>query len=159
MKVLIVCVVTIYLMTIAQLALAPRIVIGGAEPDFMLIGSICLGFVLSRIGSIYTGFTVGLVQGVLVGANLSQFVVTRMLTCYFAARMNESEIEIGPLLGILAVALLSFLASVIFMFFSPPASISAYLSASFFAALYNGLLALPLLATLRAVLGRRTAGV
>lgn len=159
MKVVLVCIVTLYLMTIAQLAVAPRIVLAGVEPDFMLIGSISLGFVLSRIGSIYTGFTMGLVQGILVGANLSQFVLTRMLTGYFATRMSESEIEIGPLLGILAVALLSFLASVIFMFFSPPASIGPYLSASFFAALYNGLLALPLLATLRAVLGRRTAGV
>lgn len=157
MKAFAVSAVALWVAAILQQALPDRMALGAARPDFLLILAICLGLLLPSPGSMIAGFFTGLLQGALVGANLAQFVLSRMLTAWIASRVAELEIEIGIVLAALFTGLGTLFAQVLMMFLAPPRSLETYIAATIGSALYNAVLAVPVYAALRPLLRKSRA--
>lgn len=135
-----------------QQALAPRVGIAGASPDFVLIAVSVLALFLNRRGGALVGFFGGLVQGAMAGANLAQYVVTRTLAGYGIGWLAMLEFEFNPLVALVVTAASTLFAQLLLMFTAPPPSIAHFLLATIGSAIYNGVLAVPLYALLAKVL-------
>lgn len=136
----------------AQLALAPRMAIWNARPDFFLIAlSACSPF-LNRTQGAVIGFTFGLIHGAGVGANLSQYVATRTTTGFLAAWFNDVRLQPSFATMAMTGALATLFAAFAMMIFAPPAGIGKYLTDTMLSAVYNGVLVWPLYALLRRIM-------
>lgn len=159
MKGFLVSLISLWIGAILQLALPDRMAIFGARPDFLLTFSLCLGLYLSGYGAVMTGFFAGAIQASLFGAFLGPLVFSRMAANYLMARIESLDIEIGPLLGTLVVGLGSLICSIFYLFVVPPPAIGPYLTTSVSSALYNCIIALPILAVLRRLFSVKSSGV
>jgi len=151
--------ITLWLGAILQLSIADRIVILGARPDILLTCGLCLGLYLSGYGAVTVGFFSGVIQASLFGTALAPLVFSRMMANFLMARIDSLEIEIGPVLGMVVVAVASIIYSIFYLFAAPPPAIGSYLATSIASALYNCVLALPILAVLRRLLSVKSSGV
>ncbi len=159
MKGFVITLITLWIGSILQLSLPDRMTILGARPDFLLTFSLCLGLYLSGYGSVVTGFFAGAIQAAIFGTSLGPLVFSRMFSNYFMARIESLDIEIGPILGMVVVAVGSIICSIFYLFAAPPPGIGQYLATSMASALYNCIIALPLLAVLRRLLSVKSSGV
>ncbi len=147
-----VCALVLWIAAVLQQALPDRMAILGARPDLMLVAVLTLGLLIPAPGSIAVGFFGGLIQGALVGANLAQYVLTRMVTGYVASRLTELEIELSAPMAGLFVALGTLLAQIIMMFLAPPRSLGGFIGDTIETAIYNAVIAIPLYAVMRPIL-------
>ena len=124
--------IILYLAAVLQQAAAPRWSIFGATPD---------------------GFFFGLVQGCLPTANVTHYVVSRTLAGYGIAKANS--LRLNPSLGLAfgTAAVATIVAQVIWMFIAAPPDIGGFLGDTIVSAMYNGVLAMPLYALLKRILG------
>lgn len=152
MKTFVIGAITIWVMAVFQQVLPDRVAVLGARPDFLLTATLCLGLLIPAPGSISVGFFTGLFQGAMVGANLAQYILTRMVAGYAASRLSELEIEIGPPLAALFVALGTIAAQILMMFLAPPRSLGGFIGDTIQMAIYNAVIAVPLFAALRPLL-------
>ncbi len=152
MKVALTTIGSLFVALIMQQALPDRISILGARPDFILIVTLSLALLTRSPASIVIGFWGGLLHGAMVGANLGQFVVTRMLTAYAASRLNDFDIEIGVVLGSIFIGIGTIAAQLVMMFLAPPRSLGGFLGDTIAMAMYNAVLAVPIYAILRRIL-------
>ena len=152
MKAFLVGAITIWIMAILQQVLPDRAAVLGARPDFLLTATLCLGLLIPAPQSIAVGFFTGLFQGAMVGANLAQYIVTRMVSGYVASRVSELEIEIGPPLAALCIAVGTVGAQILMMFLAPPRSLGGFIGDTIETAIYNGVIAMPLFAVLKPLL-------
>jgi len=159
MKQFLTAAIVLWVGAILQVALPGRMQAMQAQPDFILIASASLGLLLWPTQAMVTGFFGGLLHGLLAGANLTQYVVSRMIGTYASSRAHELGFEMGPVFGGIVVALSSGVTDIAYLFFAPPASIPAYLQTSLASALYNGLLAVPVVASLQRILQSDDTGV
>jgi len=151
-KVILTAIGSLYLALVLQQALPDRISVLGARPDFILVVTIALALLTRAPSSIVVGFWGGVIQGAIVGANLGQFVITRMITAYAASRLNDFEIEIGVVLGAIFIGIGSIVAQLLMMFLAPPRSLGGFLGDTIAMAVYNAVLAVPIYAILRRIL-------
>jgi rod shape-determining protein MreD len=142
-RLILACVVCVYLAGGCQEALAPKVSAGGVGPEFFLIVLAGLGVYCNKRGGAYLGFVAGLLQGALAGADLASFVVTRTLAGFLCAWVAGLEFEATPLLAAAVTALTTIFAQVAFMFISPPGAIVRFLFATIGCAVVNGVLAVP----------------
>ena len=152
MKAFAVSLVALWLAAVCQQALPDRLAIFGARPDFLLVTASCLGLLIPAPGSIVVGFFAGLIHSAMIGANLAQYVLSRMLASYTASRIGEFEIEIGALLAGAATLGITIGAQLLMMFLAPPRSLSGYIGDTIQSAIYNAVIAVPLYAALRPLL-------
>jgi len=145
--------IILYLAAILQQAAAPRWSIFGATPDFFVVGLSVLSLFASPSTGMVTGFFFGLVQGCLPTANVTHYVVSRTLAGYGIAKANSLRLNpsLGLAFGTAAVATL--VAQVIWMFIAAPPDIGGFLGDTIVSAMYNGVLAMPLYALLKRILG------
>ena len=151
MKAFAVSLVALWLAAVCQQALPDRLAIFGARPDFLLVTASCLGLLIPAPGSIVVGFFAGLIHSAMIGANLAQYVLSRMLASYTASRIGEFEIEIGALLAGAATLGITIGAQLLMMFLAPR-SLSGYIGDTIQSAIYNAVIAVPLYAALRPLL-------
>lgn len=145
-------VLTLWLAAILERGLAQHIGIFGAHPDFLLLTSIVIGLGLRRSGAAMTGFLAGVIQGALIGANLSHYVISRVVAAFAAAWSRELRFEMNPAALALTIAALTILGRLTFMVTAGPKHIGGFLGDTMGTAIYNGVLAIPVYALLRRVL-------
>ncbi|MBL8061144.1 MAG: rod shape-determining protein MreD [Chthonomonas sp.] len=152
MKAFAVSLVTLWLAAVCQQALPDRLSILGARPDFLLVAVSCLSLLIPAPGSIVIGFFGGLMHSAMIGANLAQYVLSRMLAGFSASRIGELEIEIGSLLAAATTLAITLGAQLIMMFLAPPRSLGGYIGDTIQTAIYNAVIAIPLYAVLSPLL-------
>lgn len=144
----------LWLAMIAQMALADRMVILNARPDFILTTALSLSLLAPAPGQIWIGFASGVLQGILGGANIVQYVLTRIIACYGVGKAADLELEFGIVLGAVTVVLGTLVAQLLLMFIAPPRSILGFVQDTIAGAVFNGVLALPIYGVLRLALKR-----
>lgn len=135
-----------------EMALAARMTILGATPDFFIILTGSLGLFMSRKGSTWLGFASGLVMGGVSGANMAAYAVTRTLLGFGAGWAAGSEVESSPIMAMAVTASLTLVGGVLMLLVAPSGGILASLAATIGCAVYNGVLAMPFYALLKRIL-------
>ncbi|HLK14818.1 MAG TPA: hypothetical protein VKT78_08435 [Fimbriimonadaceae bacterium] len=152
MKVGVVFAVTLFVCAVLQQALAYRLAIFGARPDFMLVALSALGVFANRAGGMALGFFDGLIIGALSGANLQHYVASRTVTGLLLGWTSGNELPRSlPAVGVIA-AVTTVFAQLVLMFLAPPHSIGSFLADTIRGAVYNGVLAIPVYALLKKLL-------
>ncbi len=121
-------------------------------PDFMLIATCCLGMFLSRTGSMAAGATCGILEGAMIGANLTWYGLTRLLAGWLVTIFKSMEMESNALIAGVITAIVSFISQLLLLFVAPSAAIGVSFLATIGTALVNGVLAAPLFALLKRLL-------
>ena len=125
----------------------------GARPHFLLISAVILSLLSRPGGGAFTGFVSALLQGVISGANLASYVLSRVITGFTASatRMMGIEFTLPVIFAIMALA--TFEAQILLMFLAPPPSLLSFVGATIGEAIYNGVLAMPMYALVRRLVG------
>ncbi|HVL39275.1 MAG TPA: hypothetical protein VM328_07775 [Fimbriimonadaceae bacterium] len=138
-----------------QQTLPHRLSIFGARPDFLLILATTLSLLTSRAGGGIVGFFSGLAHGAIAGANLTHYVISRALSSFAVSWVRALSSEPSAL-GVALYALFHTLAAqLLLMFLIAPQNLAQFLGDTMGTALYNGVLAIPLYALLKRVVGKR----
>jgi rod shape-determining protein MreD len=112
------------------------------------------------LGGAWAGFFSGLLQGALAGANLTAYVISRILPAFGIAWMSDLDIRIAPAVAGLIVAAATLVSQLLLMFLAPPPQILSFLGATIGTAMYNGVLAIPVYSLLRRLFkGKEGAGL
>ncbi len=138
-----------YCAAVFQHAVASSFAVFGACPDLLLVVSCSLALVTRPGAAAFVGFWGGLLQGALAGANLTHYVFSRVAACFGLAWTHRLELQVGVLMAALLVALGTIVAQLMLMFLAPSPEIGRYLGDTMVAAIYNGILAIPIYSLLR----------
>lgn len=141
--------VVLLVATTLQQALAYRLAILGARPDFMLIALSALGMFANRPGGMTLGFFDGLLMGAISGANLQHYVTSRVLAGLALGWTNSSELPRSLAAAGVTTGAVTVAAQLVLMFLAPPHSIGTFLADTIRGAVYNGVLAIPVYALLK----------
>lgn len=145
--------ITLWLAATLEYGLPERLNIAGASPDFILICIAPLSMLLPRAGACGVGFFGGVIQGAIVGANLTHYTISRTLTGFMIAWSRNTRIDLTvPMAGLITL-LSTLFAGLLFMFGAAPRNLGPFLLDTIGSAVYNGVLAMPLYALLRRILG------
>ena len=126
-----------------QEAIAPKLAIAGASPDFLLISLAAGALFLSRSRAAALGFACGLIHGGLAGANLMHYVISRSVGGFLAGWSRSTTLEANAILAAATGFFLTLVSQTLLMFLAPPKQLLPYLGATILAAAYNGVLVLP----------------
>lgn len=138
-----------------QQVVAPRISLFGASPDFLLIALAAGSLFLNRSQGSWLGFACGLIHGALAGANVTHYVISRTTGGFFAGWSRTTTLEPNVALAFGTAFFLTLFSQVLFMFLAPPKELGPYLGATIIAAVYNGVLVLPVYLLLKRTLRPR----
>jgi rod shape-determining protein MreD len=141
--------VLLWLAGVLQLALAPRMQVANGSPDFLLVVLACLGVYSNRRTATVLGFGSGFFQGVLAGVNLTLYVVSRTVTGFLLGWFNSLDVEVNATLCAISAAAVTLVAQFILLFLGAHhGPLPPYLEGTLVAAVYNGVIALPVYALL-----------
>ena len=122
---------------------ATKLAIFGATPDFLLVVAFCSSILMRPGAAAGLGFLAGLLQGAMAGANLAQYVVSRVLTCFFIGYESRLEFGVKVEFAALTVAIGTIVSGVLLTILAPPPEIWSSMRATIGTAIYNGVLAVP----------------
>jgi rod shape-determining protein MreD len=135
-----------------QLAAAPHMTIAGAAPDILLIVALSSAvFFQPTIGAVL-GFVGGLLHGGVAGADTSSLTISSTLVSYAAGYVSRLDLDVRPWYVGLVVLAGTVVSHLLLMIPAPPPETWPYLRATIVAAMYNGVLAIPLYALMRRTL-------
>src|SRR5688572_15606114 len=83
-----------------QQVVAPRLMLFGASPDFLLISLAAGSLFLKRNQAAFLGFVCGLIHGALAGANLTHYVISRTIGGLPAAWSRTQTLEANLVLAV-----------------------------------------------------------
>jgi hypothetical protein len=146
-------VVSIWISLGIHQATAGRLVIFGVAPDFPLVLLACLSLFVSRLEGAVIGFLIGVGTGAVVGANLTQYTISRTISGFLDSWSRGLGLDSNYLTAAVNGFLVTTFAQVIQMFLAPPSGIAGFLGATIATALVNGVLAVPVFALFRRILG------
>lgn len=141
--------IALFLAGAIQQALAPRMSILGAVPDFILVVVICVSLMSNRPKGAIVGFAGGVIEGALAGANTSAYAISRTLAGFCASWSKVLGFEMSLLAVGVAAFFSTILAETIWMFIGLRSGVGGFLAATIGTAVYNGVLAMPLYALLK----------
>lgn len=145
----------VYLAAAAQAGAASRFGIYGTHLHAPLLILGFLSLYLDRKGGAILGFATGFIEGSMAGANLWQYVLTRVLVGATIAWIAEGGIERNLYTTVLFSMACVVAAEVTFMFFAPPPQVFGFLGDTIRTAVYNGVLAMLLYALFNRFLSPR----
>lgn len=143
------------LAVILQVGIATRYGVWGTHAHVPLL---VLGFSAmysNRRTGILAGFFVGLLEGSVAGANLWQYVLTRVLVAAAISSIAEGGIERNFYTSALFAGCCVICAEITFMFLAPPPQVLQFLGDTIRTAVYNGVLAMLLYALFNRILSPR----
>lgn len=144
--------ICLYMGCVLQLALSQPASVFGIQPDFVLVAVASLGMCLNRTPAAAWGVAGGIMEGALVGANLTHYAISRAVAGFVAAWTRRMRFESTlPVVG-LTVAFATIVGQILFMFTAAPRGIVGFLGDTIGSAMYNGVLAMPVYSLLRRVL-------
>jgi hypothetical protein len=152
-----VCLIIVWVASVLQQAVAHRMAIFGAAPDFLLMVMSCLCLYASRTGGALIGFFCGFAAGAITGANLSHFIFSRTIAGFCDAWSRNLGLDPNAIVAAVNAFVVTVFAQVILMFLAPPPGIAAFLGATIGSATVNGVLAVPVHALLRRIIGPQGA--
>lgn len=152
MKGILVGALVLWLAAGAQESVSAHLSIGSVMPDFLLVGLGCVALFGSRRAGAFAGFFAGLFHGAIAGANLGAYAASRTITGFLVGSFTVLEFEANAGVAFVSVAVSTLIGQILFMFAAPPPQIIPFLLATIGAAMYNGVLAIPLFALLKRVL-------
>ena len=148
--------VALWLGAVLQQSLG-RYGIFNARPDYLLVVLSCLCLYSSRAGGALAGFFAGLLSGAITGANLTQYIFSRSVAGFLDAWARKLGLDPNALTAAMNSFFMTVVAQLILMFFAPPSGIASFLGATIGSAMVNGVLAIPVHALLRRILGPQGA--
>ena len=148
----IVIAVAFWIAAALQQAAAPHMTVSGARPDLLLVLALSLAVTFQPVAAAVLGFVAGLLHGGVVGSDLASLTVSRTLVGYLAGYVSRLELDVRPWYVGLVVFGGTALAHLLLMIPAPPPEAWPYLRDTIVAAMYNGVLAIPLYALLRRTL-------
>jgi len=141
-----------YIAAAFQQGLAPRFTFVGIVPDFLLVFVAVFALFSSRPAATANGFFAGLLEGALAGVNLTHYVLSRTLAGFFGGAASAFNFQPNMGVAALMAAALTAISQVLLFFLAPPSGIGRFLGDTIGAAMYNGVLAIPVYALLRRIL-------
>lgn len=149
-KTWIACILLLWASGVLQHSVAPNVGVMGAHPNFLLATIGAMACFVTRAGGLWLGFGAGLIEGCVVGANLSHYIVSRTLCGFVSGWSNDLKFAPGIVTAFASAFLGTLFGQTILMFLTAPKDIAGFLTATIVTAVYNGVLAMPL----NAILGR-----
>lgn len=125
----------------------------GGHPDFILITMLVFSPWMTRGWATVFGFLGGVWTGAMIGANLAHYAISRTLAGFLAGWTRSLKLEMSPVVMGILVAIGTIGTNLIFMFTAAPKALGPFLLDTIVGAVYNGVLAMPLYALLRWILG------
>lgn len=157
--------VALLVFAVLHVGLAERVGIWGATPHFFLLVALSLALALPTKGAIWAAYFAAVLQGALNGADYGPIVFSTCIAAFVVNRSTGVGVELGAILGGIAVAIGTLGALGLMLLVNPNAtlgpatSVVGYLQMSLATAVYNGVLAVPLIALLRRALKVKSAGI
>jgi rod shape-determining protein MreD len=135
-------VIALWLFGGLQQGLSSKIGIAGGRPDFLIILAVFAGLILPRRGALIVGFTAGLIHGALVGANMWQYVATKLFAAWLASLLIEMRFQKNVAVAGLSIFITTLITNLLFMFLTSQPDIGGFIKATIISAVYNGVVAL-----------------
>jgi hypothetical protein len=135
-----------------QQAVAPMLSFWRFSPDFPIVALAATSLIVSRPVATIFGFALGIGYGALAGASITHYGVSRVLAGFAGGTIRSFRFGESSLVAAAMGAVLTLLAYLIFMFLAPPKGIVLFLGDTIRAAVYNGVLTVPVYAVLRRLL-------
>ena len=144
--------VLLWLGAALQGAIAPRMGIFIARPDFLLIFLSVMCLHCTTAGATVLGFFAGLMMGAPAGANLGAYIISRSVAGFVDGWIGVIGFQPNLFWAAVNTAIVTVVAQLLLMFLAPQQGITAFLAATIASAVYNGVLAIPTYALLRRIL-------
>ena len=145
----IVAVPTLWIAGALQQALAPRLAVYDAPPDFPLIVLAALALLGERKAGTLTGFFAGLIRGVLAGVNLAAYTISRTILGFVLGWIRFAGLIPNAAVAGIAAFVGTLMAQGLVMITSHRGPVLPFLAGTLVSAGINGALAMPLYALLR----------
>lgn len=120
---------------------AKDIALLGAQPDFLLVATVVIGMLSDMRGAAVAGFTGGFFQGAITGANMWQYVATRLIVGWIGGSLIEMRFQRNFLIAALACFVSTIIAGLVFLFLTSQPNILGSLRDTLISAMYNAVLA------------------
>ena len=121
--------------------LAKDIAIFGAQPDFLLVATVVISMMSHMRGAAVAGFAGGFFQGAITGANMWQYVVTRLLIGWIGGSLIELRFQRNLVIAAMACFVATILSGLVFLFLTSQPNILGSLRDTLISAMYNAVLA------------------
>jgi rod shape-determining protein MreD len=136
--------------------LAKDIAIFGAQPDFLLVATVVISMLSDMRGAAVAGFTGGFFQGAITGANMWQYVVTRLIVGWIGGSLIELRFQRNAMIAAMACFVASIIAGLVFLFLTSQPNILGSLRDTLISAMYNAVLAALVFAPVEKLSGVKT---
>ena len=136
--------------------LAKDISLLGAQPDFLLVATIVISMLSDMRGAAIAGFTGGFFQGAITGANMWQYVVTRLLVGWIGGSLIELRFQRNPMIAATACLIATIISGLVFLFLTSQPNIVGSLRDTLISAMYNAVLAALVYAPIEKLSGVKT---
>jgi rod shape-determining protein MreD len=124
----------------AQVALAPKVAIFGARPDFLLVTVTLLSMNRSTDSAAVIGFFAGLLNGGVSNTKMAAYVISRIVGAIAASLVGRTTVAATPLTVMGASLACSGLASLAFMLLGVPKDLWSWVLSTFGMIAYNTVL-------------------
>lgn len=136
--------------------IAKDIALFGAQPDFLLVATVMVGMLADLRGAAVAGFTGGFFQGAITGANMWQYVVTRLIVGWISGSLIELKFQRNFVIAAAACFIATIIAGLVFLFLTSQPNILGSLKDTLVSAMYNAVLAALVYAPVEKLSGVKT---
>ena len=151
-RIVLVIISTIIIFGAAQGELAHKLSIGEISPDFLIVAVVAIGLLLGPIAGILAGALAGLTHASVVGMGMGTFLLSRAIVGYFAGLTKSHVFQDNPIVPFIGGVVGTLVAESVFVLFSPPVRLAAWIAPLPLIAIYNGILTIFILRALRKLL-------
>lgn len=152
-KLLFIGVIGFYLCAVLNAGAVEHLEVLGARPDFLLLFGLVLALFAKPSQAAWAGLASGLLYGWVTAVSLTLQAIGRAIVGFACAAIREVGFEIDLRWAFGMVAIGSVLVNTFVFFLAPPSDKISFVTATIGTGLYNGVLAIPLYATLRRLSG------
>ena len=124
----------------AQMALAPKLGIFGAKPDFLLVAATLLSINRGTDAAAVIGFFAGLIHGGITNTKMAAFVISRILGSIGASLVGRTSVAATPLTVMVASLAATGIASLIYMLLGVPKDLWNWVLSTIGTIAYNAVL-------------------
>lgn len=124
----------------AQVALAPKVAVFGARPDFLLVAVTLLSMNRGTDSAAVIGFFAGLLHGGVSNTKMAALIISRILGAIAASLVGRTTVAATPLTVMGASLAASGVASLIYMLLGVPKDLWGWVLSTFGMIVYNTVL-------------------
>jgi len=125
-----------------QQGIAFKLSVFGAQPDYIFVLACLLGLLTDVRTALFIGFAAGLIEGAIIGTDMWQFILTRMLASGICAFLVESRFQRNYGTAAVVTLACTLICGIAFMILALQPNIGGALKATIITAVYNAVLAI-----------------